>query len=293
MQACLQLNTLHLSHLHGQDPYPVSSIIICADDFAITPEISEGITRLAVRSRISATSVMSLSPHWPANAKLLQSVKHQIDVGLHVDFTSEYAIQQGQGASLGAIMLKTCLRQMVPADIVAHLNRQFDLFEAHHGAPPHHVDGHQHVHQFPMIRDALVNVMAHRYANAQMPWLRISKIPSHQMNVKAAVINAMGANSLQRLATQQRIPCSSFLTGIYDFVGGASGYSMLVQDCLSNVPTHTVLMCHPGLAGQHAAPFPEARLWEQAFFQSHEFEEVMAKLQLRLVRGSQSLRPQD
>lgn len=271
----------------------MSSIIICADDFAITPEVSEGITRLAARSRISATSVMSLSPHWPESAKLLQSVKHQIDVGLHVDFTSEYAIQQGQGASIGRIMLKTCLRQMVPVDIVAHLNRQFDLFEAHHGAPPQHVDGHQHVHQFPMIRDALVNVMARRYASAQMPWLRISRIPRNQMNVKAAAINAMGANALQRLATQQRIPCSSFLTGIYDFEGSASGYNELVQTCLSDVPVNSVLMFHPGLAGQHAAPFPEARVWEQEFFEGQSFEDLMAKLQLRLVRGSQSLRPQD
>jgi hypothetical protein len=264
-------------------------IIVCADDFAISPEVSEGIALLAEQSRISATSVMSLSPHWPVTSSYLQKVKHQIDVGLHVDFTSEFSIRAGQGCSLSGLMLKSCLRALQPSIIEGALQQQLDLFEAHHGEPPKHIDGHQHVHQFPVIRDVLIKVLCSRYDAAHMPWLRIARIPKSQLNVKGAVINAMGGHALQQLAVQHHMPHSSYLTGIYDFEGDAQTYAQFLSKCLKNLPPNAVLMCHPGLAGPHDVPFPMARVWEQNVFQSNETPELITRLGLKLVRGSQSL----
>ena len=49
---------------------------------------------------------------------------------------------------------------------VAHwLEPQFDAFERAWGAPPDHVDGHQHVQQFAGIREALLACIARRYAS--------------------------------------------------------------------------------------------------------------------------------
>lgn len=49
------------------------------------------------------------------------------------------------------------------------IERQFDLFAQLAETLPEHVDGHQHVEQFPVIRDTLIR----RYPAAQRLWLRV------------------------------------------------------------------------------------------------------------------------
>lgn len=246
--------------------------------------------QLAAQGRITGASVMSLSPHWPSTARLLAPVQEKIDIGLHVDFTSEFAIQSGHGASLGVLMLKSLSNALDKVLIERCLHQQLDLFEKYHGAQPDHLDGHQHVHQFPVIRDALIKVLKQRYKAAEMPWLRISKVPRTQMNLKGAVINGMGANALRKLADQHRIPHSNFLTGLYNFSGDAAAYTSLLADCFERSSELTVLMCHPGLPGNSHSPYAAARIWEQQVLQGEPFETLLNRLQVSLVRGSHTLR---
>ena len=49
-----------------------SMIILCADDYAMTEGISRAIGELAAAKRLSATSVMVNTPHWPAAAPRLR-----------------------------------------------------------------------------------------------------------------------------------------------------------------------------------------------------------------------------
>ena len=46
-------------------------IILCADDYALTEGISRAIGELAAAQRLSATSVLVTSAHWPAMAPRL------------------------------------------------------------------------------------------------------------------------------------------------------------------------------------------------------------------------------
>jgi hypothetical protein len=84
-------------------------VIVCADDFALNQSASIGIAKLAVLKRISATSAMVLSPRWAQDVALLQDVRGQIDVGLHLDWTSDFAIAAGHGMPLGAAMRRALL----------------------------------------------------------------------------------------------------------------------------------------------------------------------------------------
>ena len=43
-------------------------LILCADDYALTEGVSRAIGELAAARRLSATSVMVTTPHWPAAA---------------------------------------------------------------------------------------------------------------------------------------------------------------------------------------------------------------------------------
>ncbi|MFT7116284.1 MAG: putative glycoside hydrolase/deacetylase ChbG (UPF0249 family), partial [Rhodoferax sp.] len=77
----------------------MKGVILCADDFAVHAGASRGIAELALLGRLSATSVMVLSPRWTQDVALLQDLRDRIDVGLHLDWTSDFALDAGHGCS--------------------------------------------------------------------------------------------------------------------------------------------------------------------------------------------------
>lgn len=261
----------------------MKSLVLCADDYAVHEAASRGIVHLAQRGRLSATSVMSLSPRWAADAPALKTLEGQIDVGLHLDWTSPYALAAGHGRALGPLMLRSVLAGVRPEQARDAIERQLDAFELHWGAPPDHVDGHQHVQQFDGIRQALVQVIRRRYPG-QRPYLRLSQAPAGQHSIKGFIIAAMGARGLQALATQAGLACSPSLSGIYDFDGDTAAYRRHMQGWLREV-TGGIIMCHPATQVQVEDSIAAARQREFDYLDSSEFADDLQQAQVRLVRG--------
>ena len=80
-----------------------ATVTLCADDYAVHACASQGIVALARQQRLSATSVMSLSPRWTADAPALREPKGPVSVGLHLDWTSDFARTARPGQSLAAM----------------------------------------------------------------------------------------------------------------------------------------------------------------------------------------------
>ena len=230
---------------------------------------------------------MVLSPRWPADVSLLEPLKGRIDVGLHLDWTSEFALKAGHGMTLARSMLLAGLRQIKPAQAKTVIERQLDGFEQVWQAPPDHVDGHQHVQQFPGIREALVQVLTERYGkNSKRPYLRISKLPPTQADVKARIIAAMGAEPLRRLAHQNGVASAPALTGVYDFSDKPLSYGQRMSDWLQTSPEGTLLMCHPAQGVEANDAIGQARLREYNYLGSAEFQAQLQTHGIQLVRGS-------
>jgi predicted glycoside hydrolase/deacetylase ChbG (UPF0249 family) len=230
-------------------------LILNADDFAFNAAVSRGIVTLARQERLTATSAMTLSPRWAADAPALAEVRNHIDVGLHLDWTSPFAIQAGHGRGLKRAMLTAVLggySQNKARDVI---ERQLDAFEQVWQAPPSHIDGHQHVHQFKGIRDALVEVMAKRYGslpNPAQPYLRISKGAFGWLNVKANVIAALNSNAIKNIATEAGITPAKGLFGIYNFEGSEADFGKRMVQWLTSAHERTIIMCHPAQGGLDA-----------------------------------------
>ena len=242
-------------------------VIICADDFAYNAACSAGIAQLATNGKIHATSAMVLSPRWASDAALLKPLRGRISVGLHLDWTSEFAIAAGHGMGLGGAILRNWLPAALGGFSVDAARRvidaQLDAFEAHFSAPPDHIDGHQHIQQFAGIRQALVQAIVARYP-ASKPWLRISNPVSQEKTFKAQVISAQGASKLIALATEADIPVRPYLTGVYNFTGGADAYHLRLAQWMRNASQGAVLMCHPATAAEPGDAIGAARVWEFA-----------------------------
>ncbi|MEY4755436.1 MAG: hypothetical protein RJA34_334 [Pseudomonadota bacterium] len=263
-------------------------LVLCADDFAVHDNASIGIAKLATLGRLSATSAMVLSPRWPTDVALLRELRGHIDVGLHLDWTSEFAIAAGHGMSLGRAMAKSVLGGFDRVTARREIERQLQLFDQHWGAPPDHIDGHQHVQQFAGLRDALLDVlreaMQNRWAGA-VPYLRISRAPAGQADIKARIIAAMGAQALQVRATAAGVPVAPALSGIYNFDGDGPGYARHMQHWLRTTPHHGIIMCHPALGVASNDPIGPARDREYHYLASPDFAHALVEAGVVLGRG--------
>jgi predicted glycoside hydrolase/deacetylase ChbG (UPF0249 family) len=261
--------------------------VLCADDYALNAPVSQGIVALAVLGRLSATSVMSLSPRWREDVAALREVRDRLDVGVHLDWTSSFAIDAGHGSGLGLIMARAALRAYNQQTLMDEMQRQLDAFETLWQAAPDHVDGHQHIHQFPVFRDALAEVLMQRYgASAARPWVRVSQVA--QPGLKARVISRMGAAPLQQWAQQQAWPTVGPLLGAYGFDGHVDDYAHRMQGWLADLPVdHTALiMCHPAVSAQADDEIGPARKQEFAYLASPDFVQHLSDAGVCVVRGS-------
>ena len=266
-------------------------LILNADDFAFNAAVSRGIIHLAQHGRLTATSAMTLSPRWAADAAALTECRGQIDVGLHLDWTSPFAVDAGHGRGLKRAMLSAITGGFNKTAAQEVIERQLDAFEQVWQAPPSHIDGHQHVHQFKGIRDALVDVMAKRYnanENGQKPYLRISEGSAKWLDVKAHVIAALNSNAIKIIANKANITPATGLFGIYNFEGTEADFGKLMSQWLSEAPEQTIIMCHPADgaldAGDATDGIAAARQREFNYLASNAFSQALATASVDLKR---------
>src|SRR5882672_7180961 len=191
-------------------------IILCADDYALTEGISRAIGELAAAQRLSATSVLVTSAHWPASAPRLSVHRRHLSVGLHLDLTL--------GTPLGPMprlapagKFPALLGLLDVEEIKAELGRQLDRFETGMRAPPDHIDGHQHVHVLSGVRQALLETVRQRYPSRppliRNPSDRLRTIMARGVAVpKAATIGAL-ALGFARAARELRLPVNDSFAG--------------------------------------------------------------------------------
>jgi len=265
-------------------------IVICADDYAFNDSVSEGILLLARAKRLSATSVMALSPNWPKHSLRLLQFKGELNVGLHLDWTSQFAVSAGLSQGLSSVMVRSVQRKFDAGLVRRAIELQIDTFELHWGDPPDHIDGHQHIHQFDGIREVLCDVLVQRYgAKADKPWLRISQA-NKKAGIKGVVISWMGAKSLNSWAELYCWPKFCQLMGVYGYNGEIGDYESRMRDwlkysCIAKYPC--LIMCHPGLYAEKNDPICNSRPIEFTYFSSDSFLENLSEVNLNLAFGEE------
>ncbi|WP_454692177.1 ChbG/HpnK family deacetylase [Achromobacter aloeverae] len=260
-------------------------IIVCADDFGMNTAINEGIVRLARKGRITAVSCLTSAASFRDDARELGGLA--LDIGVHLNFTDP-RFPSDPTLPLPSLLARACLHSLSPARISAQIERQLDVFEATLGHRPHFVDGHQHVHQFPQIRDALIGVLLRRYGD-NLPWMRCSRpgflegLP-FASRVKARLIGRLGGYRTARKAYDAGIRTNRALLGVYDFRGGLEAYVGLMLMWLSNAEDGDLIMCHPALPGSDDADHGRQRGAEFAVLNDDGFPASLQRKGLVLTR---------
>ncbi len=268
------------------------TLILCADDYGQSQAISQAIIQLLAAGRLSATSCLVTSALWPAHASGLQPYIDKADIGLHFNLTDGVPLSaQLQFMPLGQLLLRACTRQLSQAAIEAELHAQLDAFTAQLGRLPDHIDGHQHIHQLPVIRDALLAVYARRLAGRNIyirslrgvwPWLP----PKQGGWLKQWVLQTCGGRALAARLRAQHIPHNQAFSGVYDFPH-AQDYPVFCKHFLRELAQQGggLMLCHPGLEdGAAADPLVHSRPLELAYLAGDDFVAELKAVGLRLGR---------
>lgn len=276
----------------------MARLILCADDYGLAPGVSRGILRLLAAGRLSATSCMSLGQAWAGHAAALRAHTDQADIGLHLTLTDHRPLgtmtslaPAGALPSVGRLLALSLTGRIDRAEVALELERQLDAFEQAIGRPPAFIDGHQHVHQFPVIRDVVLDFWQRRLARTNA-WMRVCAEPwraTLQRGLEAPkpwVITALG-RALRRRARAAGIPINDRFAGIHDF-SGRIPYAVLFESFIRDAGVGTLLvMCHPGEVDAELRavdPVTTAREEELRFFESPEFSQQLARHGLILGR---------
>jgi predicted glycoside hydrolase/deacetylase ChbG (UPF0249 family) len=262
-------------------------LILCADDYAQSQGIDDAIIQLIQERKLSATSCMTLSPNWHKAAKrITPAIRKQAAIGLHLDFT-----QFGTAIGHPKLTALSYARLLNKKQIAQHINHQLNLFEEALGTPPDYVDGHQHVHQLPQIRETLIEILSKRY-HGHLPWLRIARPPLSE-GLKGWIIRSLGANALQKQAQKTGFDFSDCLLGVYEFRGDKVSYKNRLTDWLKDAKNNksdkaAILMCHPSIESADQDVIYGARLVEFEVLNS-EIDALLKAHQIELVKAPQSL----
>jgi predicted glycoside hydrolase/deacetylase ChbG (UPF0249 family) len=276
--------------INQAEPSPMQNVIINADDYAMDGGVDAAILKLAGLGSISAASAMVLSPRWTAAAQASHDAA-PLSWGLHFDLTSAFAGRSFAGRGLLSLMVRAMTGSLDPAALRHETARQLSLFETGRKAAPDFVDGHQHVHHLPMIRDVLLETLWDRYGGeAKRIGLRICK-PQAWRGAKAAIIAGSGASRLAQLAAGPGHTVNSDFAGVYDFASNAN-LAAYWHDWLRRLTGPLpLIMCHVAVYSEeedHSDPIRLARLREFAYLASEEFQWLCLQYGMRPARWPQA-----
>ncbi len=276
---------------------PLACVCLCVDDFGLHAAINDAVLALQQQGRVGATSAMVDGSAWVEGARALQAIPpQQLDVGLHLDLTelttdAAYVPRR----PLRSLWQDSYLGRLDAQALRAEITRQLDAFESALGRAPAYVDGHQHVHQLPQVREALLQVLAERFANVHCrPWLRDTR-PGGGLSAglgnafKAAVIAGLGRASLQQQARALGFAGNRRLLGVYGFSGDAHHYQQLLTAWLQSARDGDLIMCHPASGAVPGDAIATARCIEFQVLASEWLGSLLERLPVSLGPMSRCL----
>jgi predicted glycoside hydrolase/deacetylase ChbG (UPF0249 family) len=272
-------------------------VILCADDYGLTPAVSAGILELIQAGRLSATGCMTASPCWPGQAARLAAVDGRADIGVHLSLTTlspltamPHTAPGGRPQGFGALAFAAWTGRLALDECRAEFVAQLDAFEAALGRAPDFIDGHHHIQHLPGVRNIIVGLLRDRYAGSGVYLRTARERPSVAMRRGVSVAAALGlaipGRALHRAAVAAGVPVNDGFTGIYDLAPGTD-FGPLFQRFLCDARPGTILMCHPGhvddtLRGLDS--LTDQREAEYAFLMSDGFKSALDAAGARIAR---------
>jgi len=264
-------------------------IWLCADDYGISRTVNAAIRELIAHRRLNATSVMTAAPHFDAEeAAALDALNSGVTraaIGLHVTLTGPFKplsegfkpLGHGHFLPLNKMMRAAVTRRLNSERLTIEVATQVEAFVMAFGRPPDFIDGHQHVHLFPQVRDAVLKVAREAAPDA---WIRQCGRPraaGRRKSRKELVLDVLSLG-FRRKARRRGVAVNPAFAGAYDF-HDEPDFAKVFPRFLAGLPDGGLIMCHPGFVDtelRRLDPLTDQREREFAYFNSDEFSRALA-----------------
>ena len=287
-----------MSHLHYQEQAAALSnharpVIINVDDLGLSTAVNDAVIHLAELGRIGASSYMVGGTITDSDTNRLNQLN--VDIGLHLDLTGIFA--SALRGSLKSVIIASYLRRFNPMQVTDIIKQQLDGFEERFNRAPVFIDGHQHIHQFPVIREGLIKELTNRYSDEIAKGMLSARVTTPLINdVKSWIIYILGGYAWRRSCHHHQILTNDKFGGVYGFDADRQQLAILWKKWLQAAPCHTanvsptLIMCHPAVPENgHNGREDEikaAREIEYKWLISDEFGYLLHKYNVRLLRWS-------
>lgn len=270
-------------------------ITLCADDYGISPGVNRAIVDLIARGRLNATSVMTVGAALERGdvAALNEAAATNANcaIGLHLTLTAPFRpltmyfrpLDGGTFLPLGTMLRLATLRRLDTEIMRAEIAAQLAAFTELFGRAPDYVDGHQHVHLFPQVRDAFLGAVKEAAPDA---WVRQCGRPARRPRrggAKALLLDILSVE-FRRRAARTALATNTGFAGAYDFTK-AGDFAALMAGFLAGIPGGGLVMCHPGFVDEMLIaldPLTHQREREYQFLASDDFARLLDAQGVRL-----------
>ena len=274
-------------------------IWLCADDYGMAPGVNGAIRDLILRRRLNATSVMMAAPHLgdgEAEAlDTLNSGETRAALGLHVTLTAPFKpmsegfspLRAGTFPPQPEIMRLAMLRRLKPEPLAIEVATQLRAFVETFGRLPDFVDGHQHVHLLPQVREAFLSVVAEIAPNAWVRQCGRPRLARRLHDYKGLVLDILSLG-FRAQAERRGLAVNPAFAGAYVFNAKAN-FARIFPGFLEGLPDGGLIMCHPGFVDaelERLDSLTTLREHEFAFFSSEAFPRLLAARGVELAEPS-------
>ncbi len=270
-------------------------VVVCADDYNLSPGVSKAIRELIAMGRLNATSVMTIFPGLKEEAKALSDTPSPapIQIGLHLTLSGGFqplaspptATEDGKLPDFKALFSPLALLKVSRKAVALEIEAQMKAFEGAFGRMPDYVDGHQHCHIAPSVRRTFVETVARLAPKA---WVRqcapAQKRALLTADNKTRVIGAFSI-ALARLAKRAGLAVNSSFSGAYEFAG-SERFEDLFPRFIDELTDGGVVMVHPGFIDDVLRSrdiLVERREEERSLLASDRFHTAMKDAQATLA----------
>ena len=272
-------------------------ISLCADDYGMSEGVNRAIRDLVAKRRLSATSVMVVTPAFTrGEIDALKAAAKDVPgfaIGLHVTLTAPHhpltisfrPQKGGEFLKLGKLLQFAVLRRLDAEIIRAEIAAQIAAFKDMVGKAPDYVDGHQHVQLFPSVREAFVAAVKEHAPNA---WVRQcgrgGLRPGRFRDAKALMLDVL-SKGFRDTATRAGLRFNPAFAGAYNF-SKKPDFAKLFERFLLRLPDGGLIMCHPGFVDQTLValdPLTDQRKNEYDWLMSDNFPKLLAAQNVTLA----------
>lgn len=255
-------------------------LIVCADDFGMSRGINQAILELLRLKRITAVSCLVSSVAWRQGCRILKEYRDNIDIGLHLSYGQSFS-QMLSAAYLGRADKKS---------ISGEFEKQLNIFYKDLGFYPDFIDGHEHIHQLPVFRSAVIDLaksIPSKRFYLRNSYSALNRIIKRKVSIFKNTLISFPGRSLKKALLQKGLFTNNDFLGIYDLASRRNFRDIFVSFLKIADYRNSIFVVHPSnkdYPGVNPCAFLTKRVNEAGYLKSDDYLQDLEQAGLSLGR---------